>query len=57
METPDGNFGIFMIQIYPQFIREMQQQSKFADYGSEGSAFESRRLHHTGRLRAIRVTM
>jgi hypothetical protein len=32
------------VRIYPRFIREIQQQSKFADYGSEGLGFESLRL-------------
>ena len=44
IETPEGNLGIFMIRNYPQFIRVIQQQSKFADYGSEGLGFESLRL-------------
>ena len=46
METPEGNFGIFTIRNYPQFIREIQQQSKSADYGSEGWEFESLRLRY-----------
>jgi hypothetical protein len=44
IETPEGNLGNFTTRIYPKIIREIQQQSKFADYGSEGLGFESLRL-------------